>query len=117
MKLRPRGLFVGVPLTLALAMSLGLACGSAEDGAAPPPGEHEPASTAPSTLAAPGPSDTTQGLRCIRGGTSREEVRAILGEPDSIAFGDWLYGRSSVTFGYGVVLDYANVDGNLRVCP
>lgn len=40
-----------------------------------------------------------------------------MGEPDSIAFGDWLYGRSSVTFGYGVVLDYANVDGNLPVCP
>lgn len=40
-----------------------------------------------------------------------------MGEPDSIVFGDWLYGRSSVTFGYGVVLDYANAGGNLVVCP
>ena len=60
---------------------------------------------------------SAQGLSCIRGGTSREEVRRIMGEPDSIAFGDWLYGRSSVTFGYGVVLDFTNVDGTLRVCP
>jgi hypothetical protein len=61
--------------------------------------------------------DSTQGLGCIRGGTTREEVRTIMGEPDSVAFGDWVYGRSSVTFGYGVVLDYSNAGGNLRLCP
>ena len=64
----------------------------------------------------PPQADSTQGLGCIHGGTTREEVRAIMGEPDSVAFGDWIYGRSSVTFGYGVVLDYSNA-GNLVVCP
>ena len=75
-------------------------------------------STAGATTAPTPRSDTTtQGVRCIRGGTTREEVRAIMGEPDSVAFGDWLYGRSSVTFGYGVVLDFTNAGGNLVVCP
>ena len=58
-----------------------------------------------------------QGLGCIHGGTTREEVRAIMGEPDSVAFGDWIYASSSVTFGYGVVLDYSNAGGNLVICP
>ncbi len=73
---------------------------------APPPVPLQPDTTAP-----------IKGVGCIRGGTSRDEVRLIMGEPDSIVFGDWLYGRSSVTFGYGVVLDYSNADGNLPVCP
>ena len=80
---------------------------------APDPAEP---SIAPAPVAPPLP-DTSRGLRCIHGGTSREEVRAIMGEPDSVAFGDWLYGRSSVTFGYGVVLDYSNAGGDLIVCP
>ncbi len=63
------------------------------------------------------PGQPSQGLGCIRGGTTREEVRAIMGEPDSVAFGDWIYGRSSVTFGYGVVLDYSNASGDLKLCP
>lgn len=71
----------------------------------------------PRAPAAPPSPDTFPGLRCIRGGTTREEVRRIMGEPDSIAFGDWIYGRSSITFGYGVVLDYASPDGRLVVCP
>ena len=44
------------------------------------------------------------------------EVRAIMGEPDSVAFGDWIYGLSSVTFGYGVVVDYDSPDGSLTLC-
>ncbi len=63
------------------------------------------------------PAGQPQGLGCIHGGTTREEVRAIMGEPDSVAFGDWIYGRSSVTFGYGVALDYSNASGNLVICP
>ncbi len=69
------------------------------------------------TPVAPPTPDTSQGIRCIRGGTTREEVRRVMGEPDSVVFGDWLYGRSSVTFGYGVVLDYSNAGGDLVVCP
>jgi hypothetical protein len=44
-------------------------------------------------------------------------VRAILGEPDSVSFGVWLYGRSEVSFGYGVVVAYDDVDENLDLCP
>jgi hypothetical protein len=83
---------------------------SAPDATRAPPGGAAPAP-------APPQPDTSPGLRCIRGGTTREDVRAIMGEPDSVAFGDWVYGRSSITFGYGVVLDYANAGGNLVVCP
>jgi hypothetical protein len=39
-----------------------------------------------------------------------------LGEPDSISFGTWLYGRSSIDFGYGVVVAYSDADENLMVC-
>jgi hypothetical protein len=39
-----------------------------------------------------------------------------MGEPDSISFGTWLYGRSSIDFGYGVVVAYANADGSLILC-
>ena len=53
---------------------------------------------------------------CIKGGTTRAEVMALLGEPDSISFGAWLYGRSEVTFGYGVVVAYADLDDNLELC-
>ena len=54
--------------------------------------------------------------QCIRGGTSRAEVLALMGEPDSVSFGAWLYGRSEITFGYGTVLDFRNEDGNLVLC-
>ena len=53
---------------------------------------------------------------CFRPGSSRDEVRAVMGAPDTVVFGAWEYGRSSVTFGYGVVLDYSNQGGNLRLC-
>lgn len=56
------------------------------------------------------------GPGCIRGGSTHEEVRAVMGEPDSISFGAWIYGRSSVTFGYGTVLDLENEGGELIVC-
>jgi hypothetical protein len=53
---------------------------------------------------------------CFRSGSSRAEVRAVMGAPDTVDFGAWMYGRSSVTFGYGVVLDYSNQGDNLRLC-
>ena len=53
---------------------------------------------------------------CFRPGSSRDEVRAVMGAPDTVDFGAWVYDRSNVTFGYGVVLDYSNEGGNLRLC-
>jgi len=65
------------------------------------------------------PSDTGEpplASGCFRGGSTRSEVRAVMGAPDTVMFGAWEYGRSSVTFGYGVVLDYSNQGDNLRLC-
>lgn len=53
---------------------------------------------------------------CFRPGSSRDEVRALMGAPDMVDFGAWVYGESWVTFGYGVVLDYSNQGSNLRLC-
>jgi hypothetical protein len=53
---------------------------------------------------------------CFRSGSSATEVRAVMGAPDSVVFGEWKYGPSSVSFGYGVVLDYENPSGNLKLC-
>ena len=53
---------------------------------------------------------------CFRSGSTRDEVRAVMGAPDSVDFGAWEYGESWVTFGYGVVLDFSNADGSLRLC-
>ncbi len=53
---------------------------------------------------------------CFRSGSSRNEVRAAMGAPDAINRGFWEYGQDWVTFGYGVVLDFSNEGGNLRLC-
>ena len=53
---------------------------------------------------------------CFRSGSSRDEVRVVMGAPDTVVFGAWEYGRSWVTFGYGVVLDFSNAGGDLRLC-
>lgn len=53
---------------------------------------------------------------CIQGGTPREDVRTIMGEPDSVSFGSWLYGSSEIMFGYGVVVEARNSGGNLILC-
>jgi hypothetical protein len=53
---------------------------------------------------------------CFRSGSSRNEVRAAMGAPDAIDRGAWEYGQDWVTFGYGVVLDFSNEGGNLRLC-
>ena len=57
------------------------------------------------------------GTGCFRGGSTRTEVRAVMGAPDSVVYGAWMYGRSSVVFGYGSVLEYKNLGDNLRLCP
>jgi hypothetical protein len=53
---------------------------------------------------------------CFRSGSSRNEVRAAMGAPEAINRGFWEYGKDWVTFGYGVVLDFSNEGGNLRLC-
>ena len=53
---------------------------------------------------------------CVRGGYTPAEVRAAMGEPDSIAGGWWIYGRTQIQFGYGTVQDV--IDGSDLVrCP
>jgi hypothetical protein len=104
-----------VALAAAMLLAAALVSCGPED-ASPPPAVASPRVPDAPASASP-PSAPTQGLGCIKGGTTREEVRAVMGEPDSVAFGDWLYGRSSVTFGYGVVLDFSNAGGNLVLCP
>ena len=53
---------------------------------------------------------------CFRSGSSRDEVRAVMGAPDAVDRGAWEYGQSWVAFGYGVVLDFSNEGGELRLC-
>ena len=53
---------------------------------------------------------------CFRSGSSRAEVRTVMGPPDTVDRGAWVYGESWVTFGYGVVLDFSNEGGDLRLC-
>ena len=53
---------------------------------------------------------------CFRLGSSRDQVRAVMGAPDTIAFGDWVYGQSTLTFAYGQVDYVSNDGGNLRLC-
>jgi len=71
----------------------------------------------PNVLSGAGDAANEEAPTCIRGGTSREDVRRILGEPDSISFGAWLYGASEIQFGYGVVVETRDTDGRLHLCP
>jgi hypothetical protein len=68
---------------------------------------------------APGasPTDESSARRrgCIRGGFTPAEVRAAMGEPDSIVGGWWIYGRTQIQFGYGTVQDYID-DSDLVSC-
>jgi hypothetical protein len=76
------------------------------------PGEGAPPPLVPTPAA--NESEAGSGLPrrrgCIRGGYTPAEVRAALGEPDSIAGGWWTYGRTQVVFGYGTLQDY--IDGS-----
>ncbi len=88
------------------------ACGEPERPRSP----DAAAADEPGAAATAEPGPPPRGPGCIRGGTTREEVRAIMGEPDSVSFGAWLYGRSEIHFGYGVVVDFRNPDDNLVLC-
>jgi len=91
--------------------------------AAAPPSERggstaSPAAATVEAPAAPIPSAALagRGSDCVRGGSTREEVLEIMGQPDSVAFGAYVYGRSQVLFGYGVVVEWSNAGGNLLLC-
>jgi len=53
---------------------------------------------------------------CVRGGSTREEVLEVMGSPDSVVFGAYVYGRSQILLGYGVVVEWSNAGGNLILC-
>ena len=73
-----------------------------------------PAGTPPETVEPPVEPFVRTG--CFRNGSSRAEVRAVMGPADTVDRGAWVYGESWVTFGYGVVLDFSNEGGDLRLC-
>jgi len=39
-----------------------------------------------------------------------------MGPPDSVVFGAYVYGRSQILFGYGVVQEWSNAGANLILC-
>jgi hypothetical protein len=105
----------GVLLALFVGMSL-TSSGppEPETAADPESATAEVPATEPTAVEVAGPEDPDG---CFSSGSTRAEVSRVMGAPDSIAFGEWLYGRSGVTFGYGTVLDYHNEGGDLRLCP
>jgi hypothetical protein len=67
------------------------------------------------TPASSAANDAARRRGCIRGGFTPAEVRAAMGEPDSIVGGWWIYGRTQIQFGYGTVQDYID-DSDLVSC-
>jgi len=84
------------------------ACTAPPDSAA----DTRPARELP-TPSAPAPSSWHAG--CIRGGSTPDEVRAAIGEPDSIVQGWWIYGRTQIRFAYGTVQDWVD-SSNVVAC-
>ena len=83
-----------------------------------------PSSTSPSPASPPvfGPPDTStapaapQAERaCVGPGSTREQVLAVMGEPDTIVGGWWYYGRTQFHLGSGTVQDYVN-GGGVPLC-
>ena len=60
--------------------------------------------------------DEPLAVGCFRLGASRDQVRAAMGTPDTIAYGDWVYGQSTLKFTYGQVDYVSNDGGNLKLC-
>lgn len=103
----------------ATALTVVLAGGCRESppaGAAAGVGEAAPVPVGAAPFAVLGGAAGAEPPACIRGGTPREDVRRILGEPDSISFGAWLYGSSEIQFGYGVVVETRDPEARLHLC-
>ena len=92
------------------------ACGDsvpeAQPDSAPPP--QSPVFEPPPPVAAGAPADTAT-PRCVGPGSTREQVRAVLGEPDTIVGGWWHYGRTQFHLGSGTVQDYIS-GGDVPFC-
>jgi len=78
-------------------------------------GASSPLVGAPAAATEGSGSEPARRRGCIRGGFTPTEVRAAMGEPDSIVGGWWIYGRTQVLFGYGTVQDYID-DSELVSC-
>ena len=61
---------------------------------------------------------TPEPVGCFRLGDMRAQVRAAMGEPDSIAFRlQWFYEAADLTFDpYGTVIEYSDPDRILSLC-
>jgi hypothetical protein len=100
-------------ILLALVVSFG-ACDAPPSGDAGPVTDTAAAAT---VLAAPATTSFAQPRRvgCVRSGFTPAEVRGALGEPDSIAGGWWIYGRTQIQLSYGTVQDWIDAD-SVVVC-
>ncbi|MGE0157904.1 MAG: hypothetical protein AB7T31_00755 [Gemmatimonadales bacterium] len=98
---------------LVLACVCAWACGDAqpESGSRPEPAP-PPAAQPGGVIDAPAPQSTRD---CVGPGSTAEEVRALLGEPDSVMGGWWHYGRTQFHLGSGTIQDYVN-GGNVPIC-
>lgn len=110
------------PLAALALCGVYVACGGApRDDETTGRDEIQDAAATPSTRAADGavapPGSTTSFVPagCVRGGSTPAEVRAAMGEPDSVVGGWWIYGRTQIQFGYGTVQDFTD-GGNLVRC-
>ncbi|MCH2461067.1 MAG: hypothetical protein MK239_08525 [Gemmatimonadetes bacterium] len=75
--------------------------------------------TTPETSPASQPeARTSEPTGCFRLGDMRAQVRAAMGEPDSIAFRlQWFYEGADLTFDpYGTVIEYSDPDQILSLC-
>ncbi len=123
-----RATFIGLVVVLLLVVlirspsgapeAMNAAEGEAAEALAGGSATPTPAQSGETPLAPPVEPSVEPSVRtgCFRSGSSRNEVRAAMGAPDAINRGFWEYGQDWVTFGYGVVLDFSNEGGNLRLC-
>lgn len=100
-------------LALVLVVAAAFAVGRYGRGPGPmPPSVSPPVVPAPSTTI-PTPDARASELPrgCVGPGSTREQVLAVMGEPDTIIGGWWYYGRTQFHLGSGTVQDYVNAGG------
>jgi hypothetical protein len=102
-----------------LLLALVVMCSAYAACAAPSDGDAEPDADTVGTSGPAASTTSSAGLPrrvgCVRSGFTPAEVRAALGEPDSIAGGWWVYGRTQIQFSYGTVQDWIDTDSAI-VC-
>ena len=92
-----RGTRVAVAMCVVWATLL--ACADARPASDAPPAVDPEAPPGSPAAPAPRPPEAAvppsgRGPGCFRGGSTREEVLEIMGRPDSVVFGAYVYGRS-----------------------